>query len=54
MKTRHVERISCSTGWGSSGDWKFPNLKKKMIHKNLIKILTSDHYNYDKNPVGNV
>jgi hypothetical protein len=25
---RNVESISCCTGWGSIGEWKFPNLEK--------------------------
>jgi hypothetical protein len=46
---RRVKKISCSTGWGSSGEWQFPNLKK--ISKK-IKVETPDKYEY--NPIGNV
>ena len=32
---RRVKKISCSTGWGSSGEWLFPNLKKE---KKKVKV----------------
>ena len=46
---RRVNKISCSTGWGSSGEWLFPNLKKE---KKKVKVETPDKYDY--NLIGNV
>ncbi len=53
IDSRQVQRISCSTGWGSSGEWHFPIFEKVKKDKRIM-IHTTDHYDYSNNPVGNV